>query len=233
MANQQLNLIRPTFLQDELPAINAIKLRHLLLEKPVSYDVQLNQEKNFIFLTGANMAGKSTLIKGLGLSVYLAHMGMGVPAEKMEMTLFDGILSNINVEDNIIKGESYFFNEVKRIRNTVTRINDGKRWLVLIDELFKGTNIQDAMKCSLAVITGLINMKNGLFILSTHLYEIGEELKKYPSISFKYFETKLEENELSFSYQLKDGISQDRMGYLILQKEGVIDLLNNIGKNTD
>jgi DNA mismatch repair ATPase MutS len=233
MANQQLNLIRPTFLQDELPAINATKLRHLLLEKPVSYDVQLNQEKNFIFLTGANMAGKSTLIKGLGLSVYLAHMGMGVPAEKMEMTLFDGILSNINVEDNIIKGESYFFNEVKRIRNTVTRINDGKRWLVLIDELFKGTNIQDAMKCSLAVITGLINMKNGLFILSTHLYEIGEELKKYPSISFKYFETKLEENELSFSYQLKNGISQDRMGYLILQKEGVIDLLNNIGKNTD
>jgi DNA mismatch repair ATPase MutS len=233
MANQELNLIRPTFLQDELPAINATKLRHLLLEKPVSYDVQLNQEKNFIFLTGANMAGKSTLIKSLGLSVYLAHMGMGVPAEKMEMTLFDGILSNINVEDNIIKGESYFFNEVKRIRNTVTRINDGKRWLVLIDELFKGTNIQDAMKCSLAVITGLINMKNGLFILSTHLYEIGEELKKYPSISFKYFETKLEENELSFSYQLKDGISQDRMGYLILQKEGVIDLLNNIGKNTD
>jgi DNA mismatch repair ATPase MutS len=233
MANHELNLIRPTFLKDELPAINAIKLRHLLLEKPVSYDVQLNQEKNFIFLTGANMAGKSTLIKGLGLSVYLAHMGMGVPAEKMEMTLFDGILSNINVEDNIIKGESYFFNEVKRIRDTVTRINDGKRWLVLIDELFKGTNIQDAMKCSLAVITGLINMKNGLFILSTHLYEIGEELKKYPSISFKYFETKLEENELSFSYQLKDGISQDRMGYLILQKEGVIDLLNNIGKNTD
>ena len=158
---------------------------------------------------------------------------MGVPAEKMELTLFDGILSNINVEDNIVKGESYFFNEVKRIRDTVSRISDGKRWLVLIDELFKGTNIQDAMKCSLAVIGGLINMKNGLFILSTHLYEIGEELKKYPSISFKYFETKLEDNELRFSYQLKEGISQDRMGYLILQKEGVIDLLNNIGKNTD
>ena len=233
MANHQMNLSTPIFLKDELPAISAINLRHLMLTKPVSYHVQLNQEKNFIFLTGANMAGKSTLIKGLGLSVYLAHLGMGVPAEKMELTLFDGILSNINVEDNIVKGESYFFNEVKRIRDTVSRISDGKRWLVLIDELFKGTNIQDAMKCSLAVIGGLINMKNGLFILSTHLYEIGEELKKYPSISFKYFETKLEDNELRFSYQLKEGISQDRMGYLILQKEGVIDLLNNIGKNTD
>jgi len=232
MANHEMKLSTPLFLKDELPVINAINLRHLMLAKPVSYHVQLNQQKNFIFLTGANMAGKSTLIKGLGLSVYLAHLGMGVPAERMELTLFDGILSNINVEDNIVKGESYFFNEVKRIRETVTRISDGKKWLVLIDELFKGTNIQDAMKCSLAVVEGLINMKNGLFILSTHLYEIGEELKKHPSISFKYFETNLENNELKFSYQLKEGISQDRMGYLILQKEGVIDMLNKIGKNT-
>jgi len=51
---------------------------------------------------------------------------------------------------------------------------------VLIDELFKGTNVQDAMKCSLAVIKGLIRIKNSLFILSTHLYEIGEELKAFP-----------------------------------------------------
>ena len=75
-------------------------------------------------------------------------------------------------------------------------------------------------------------MQNGLFILSTHLYEIGEELKTIPSISFKYFETKLIDNELFFSYQLKDGVSQDRMGYLILQKEGVTKLLDDIGTKT-
>jgi DNA mismatch repair ATPase MutS len=88
------------------------------------------------------------------------------------------------------------------------------------------------MKCSLAVIEGLNKMKNGLFILSSHLYEIGEELKNIPSISFKYFETELKDNELLFSYKLKDGISKDRMGYLILQREGVTSLLENIGKNT-
>jgi DNA mismatch repair ATPase MutS len=80
------------------------------------------------------------------------------------------------------------------------------------------------------VIEGLIKMKNGLFILSTHLYEIGDELKKFHEIDFKYFETNLEGNELHFSYQLKDGISQDRMGFLILKKEGVIDLLSQLGK---
>ena len=229
-ANKLFSLQPPVLLETKEPVLLAKGLWHIMLKDPVSYDMEMHPEQNFVFLTGANMAGKSTLIKSVGIAVYLSHLGMGVPAQQMELTLFEGILSNINVEDNITKGESYFFNEVKRIKETLTRINDGKRWLVLIDELFKGTNIQDAMKCSLAVIEGLVKFRNGLFILSTHLYEIGEELKKHPSISFKYFETILEGEQLHFSYQLKDVISQDRMGYLILKKEGVIALLDTIGK---
>ncbi len=232
LANNSLQLSFPVFKDQAEPSINATALRHVMLTTPVAYDLQMDKNANFIFLTGANMAGKSTLIKAVGLSVYLAHLGMGVPAATMQLTLFDGILTNINVEDNLVKGESYFFNEVKRIRETIVKITNGKRWLVLIDEIFKGTNIQDAMKCSTAVIKGLIKMQNGLFILSTHLYEIGEELKSLPSISFKYFQTQLINNELFFSYQLKDGISQDRMGYLILQKEGVTQLLDEIGQGS-
>lgn len=229
-ANQSMGLRFPEFIEQEDPMIYATGLRHVLLSHPIGYDLKMDHDKNFIFLTGANMAGKSTLIKAVGLSVYLAHLGMGVPADSMKLTLFEGMLSNINVADNITKGESYFYNEVKRIKETIMRINDEKKWLILIDELFKGTNIQDAMKCSLAVIEGLSNMKNGLFILSSHLYEIGEELKKIPSISFKYFETELKDNKLIFSYTLKDGISKDRMGYLILQQEGVTTLLQQISE---
>jgi DNA mismatch repair ATPase MutS len=232
MATKELKLNFPTFIESPEPIFNAKGLHHPLLQDPVPYDLKLNDKKNFIFLTGANMAGKSTLIKSVGLSTYLAHLGMGVPAQSMTITIFEGILSNINVADNIVKGESYFFNEVKRIKETLSTIGDGKRWLVLIDELFKGTNIQDAMKCSLTVVGGLVRMKRGLFILSSHLYEIGDELKQYPAISFKYFETKLENNDLKFSYQLKEGISTDRIGYLILKKEGVVDMINGIGKTT-
>lgn len=130
--------------------------------------------------------------------------------------------------DNIAKGESYFFNEVQRIKHTIEKINNGRKWLVLIDELFKGTNVQDAMKCSLTVIKGLIRMKNSLFILSTHLYEIGEELKAYPNISFRFFETQVSEEQLQFSYQLKEGISNDRLGYLILKREKVVDMLEKL-----
>jgi DNA mismatch repair protein MutS len=222
------NLHFPEITDSVEPFIEARQLFHVLLPTPVAYDVEMSKQTNFLFLTGANMAGKSTFIKAVGVAVYLAHIGMGVPAESMQMSLFNGLLSNIQVIDNIIKGESYFFNEVQRIRSTIERISDGKKWLILIDELFKGTNVQDAMKCSTVVIEGLRKMHNALFILSTHLYEIGETLKQYPNIQFRYFETHVQDDQLVFSYQLKEGISNDRLGYLILRKEGVVDLLQKL-----
>ncbi len=228
VAVDKFNLVFPTFIESKAPTVQATGLYHILLPEPVAYDVVLNQDNNFIFLTGANMAGKSTFIKSVGDAVFLSHIGMGVPATSMQLTLFNGLLSNINVVDNIAKGESYFYNEVQRIKNTILKINDGRKWLILIDELFKGTNVQDAMKCSTVVIEGLIKIKNSLFILSTHLYEIGEALKAHKNISFKYFETTADDEQLKFSYQLKDGISNDRIGYLILKREKVIELLEKL-----
>jgi DNA mismatch repair protein MutS len=228
MAMQKFNLVFPDFIASNEPFFEVKGLYHLLLHSPVPYDISLNRKGNFLFLTGANMAGKSTFIKSVGTAVFLAHAGMGVPAKEMQLSVFDGLLSNINVMDNIAKGESYFFNEVQRIKATVNKVNDGRKWLILIDELFKGTNVQDAMKCSLAVIEGLLKIKNSLFILSTHLYEIGEELKNYPNIHFNYFETSVTDGQLSFSYQLKDGISNDRLGYLILKREGVVQMLEEL-----
>ncbi|MET0637021.1 MAG: DNA mismatch repair protein MutS [Chitinophagaceae bacterium] len=228
MAVKTYKLVFPEFKDSVTPLVDAKGLYHLLLPDPVAYDLQMDPEQNFLFLTGANMAGKSTLIKSVGTAVFLAHLGMGVPAAGMTLTLFDGLLSNINVTDNIARGESFFFNEVQRIKNTIEKINNGKKWLVLIDELFKGTNVEDAMKCSLAVIKGFIKIRNSLFILSTHLYEIGRELNDIPNISFKYFETTVENDQLSFSYQLKDGISNDRIGYVILKREKVVEMLDNL-----
>jgi DNA mismatch repair ATPase MutS len=218
----------PEIRKTPYPFLKATNLYHLLVQAPVAYNVELNQQGNFLFLTGANMAGKSTFIKGVGIAVYLAHVGLGVPAESCEMSLFDGLLSNIQVEDNIARGESYFFNEVQRIKKTIEKINDGRNWFILIDELFKGTNVQDAMKCSTAVIEGLRKMKNTLFILSTHLYEIGEGLRQYQNIRFNYFETHVNDGQLVFSYQLKEGISNDRLGYVILKREGVVNMLENL-----
>ncbi len=221
-------LVFPEIIESSEPLIEADGLYHLLLPNPVPYSIKINKENNFIFLTGANMAGKSTFIKAVGAAVFLAHCGMGVPAKNMRLSSFDGLLSNINIVDNLAKGESYFYNEVQRIKATVNMVKDGRKWLILIDELFKGTNVQDAMKCSTTVIEGLIRIKNSAFILSTHLYEIGNALRQYPNISFQYFETEIEDDQLTFSYLLKEGISSDRLGYYILKKEGVVHLLENL-----
>ena len=221
----------PEIAESETPYIEAENLWHPLLKDPVGYDFAISKENNFMFLTGANMAGKSTFIRAVGIAVYLANIGIGVPANKMKMSRFHGLLSNIDISDNTLKGESYFYNEVQRINKTVDKITDGKNWLILIDELFKGTNIQDAMRCSTVVIEGFRKIDNALFVLSTHLYEIGDYLKKYSNIQFKYFETEVGADDyLKFNYKLKDGISNDRLGYLILKREGVVEKLNSLGE---
>ena len=228
MSIKEYGLEFPEFVHGDQPLLQAKGLYHILLQQPVAYDINLHPQCNFLFLTGANMAGKSTFIKAVGTAVFLAQIGMGVPATHMRLSLFDGLLSNINVVDNIMKGESYFYNEVQRIKSTVSKISDGRKWLILIDELFKGTNVEDAMKCSTTVIEGLLKIKNSVFILSTHLYEIGEALKKHPNISFNFFETLVKDDQLEFNYQLKEGISNDRLGYLILKNEGVVDMLQKL-----
>jgi len=228
IACQKHQFVLPKLIESETPYLQAKQLFHPLLQNPVPYNIGLDKEKNFLFLTGANMAGKSTFIKAVGLAVHLAHLGIGVPAKEMELCYFDGLFSNIQITDNILQGESYFFNEVKRIKDTVERIGDKKKWLVLIDELFKGTNVRDAMRCSIAVIEGFRKVQSSLFLLSTHLYEIEEDIKTYPNILFRYFETHDTDGLLSFSYQLRDGVSNDRIGYLILQREGVIAQLEKL-----
>ncbi len=228
MAVKNFKLVFPSFTNERRPLLDIKGLYHPLLQHPVDYDVHLLPGKNFLFLTGANMAGKSTFIKSVGTAVFMAHIGMGVPAAQMELSVFDGLLSNINVMDNIVKGESYFYNEVQRIKSTIQKISDKRNWLILIDELFKGTNVQDAMKCSTAVIEGFLRMPSSTFILSTHLYEVADSLKQYPNVIFNYFETSVQNDQLVFNYHLKEGVSNDRLGYLILKNEGVVDMLQKL-----
>ena len=218
----------PEWVDQSSPMIEFEDAVHPLVNNAVGNGLSLTSASGFLFLTGANMAGKSTFIKTVGLLTYLAHIGMGVPAKKCKLSIVDGLITNLTTSDNILKGESYFFNEVQRIKHTLTQVMDGKKYVVLIDELFKGTNVIDAMKCSTKVIEGLQGLKQSLCILSTHLYEISEPLKVYPHIQFSYFETTVIDKTLLFNYTLKKGVSQDRIGYLILEREGVVDLIERI-----
>lgn len=211
------------------PAIcfEAAALRHPLLTQPRPYDITINKEHSFLLLTGANMSGKTTFMRSVGVAALLAHLGCGVPASSLRISFFKGIITNMHVEDDLLKGESYFMAEVKRMKLTAEKLQQREPHLVLMDELFKGTNVHDAYECTRAVVEGLLNRGNHLKILSTHLYEVAKHFSGRKELLFSYFVTKLsEDGSYDFEYELKDGISQDRIGYRILKNEGVLDLLS-------
>lgn len=214
-------------LQPSLPVtFNATELYHPLLQHPKSYSVAFDETQNFLLLTGANMSGKTTFMRSLGIAALLAHIGSAVPATKMTISFLQGIITNMHVEDNILLGESLFMAEVQRIKQTAYKVLEPQPHLVLMDELFKGTNVHDAYECTKAVVEGLLQHKHHIMVLSTHLYEVAQQFRDNAGISFGYFVTDLTvEGNYSFTYELKSGISNDRIGYRILQKEGVIKLL--------
>lgn len=216
----------PELLPDIPVWFNAKGLYHPLLKNPVSYDISFGKEHNILLLTGANMSGKTTFMRALGVSAVLAHLGMGVPATSLQISFLDGVITHMQVEDNILRGESYFFAEVQRMKQTAEKLLQPQPQLALMDELFKGTNVHDAYECTKAVIEGLLYHGNHLLVLSTHLYEVAQQFSGNSSILFFYFETEMAaDGGYEFTYEIKVGISNDRIGYRILQKEGVIDLL--------
>lgn len=199
---------------------------HPLLATPVSYDLSFGAGKNFLLLTGANMSGKTTFLRAVGISSLMAHLGMGVPAKRLRTSFMQGIITNMHTEDNILKGESYFYAEVQRMKHIAAKLGTERPHLALMDELFKGTNVHDACECTKAVVEGLMHHPNHIMALSTHLYEVAQQFSKDSRILFYYFVTNISASgDYKFTYQLRQGISDDRIGYLILQQEGVIDML--------
>ena len=173
------------------------------------------------------MAGKTTLLKSVGVIICMAQSGMGVPASVCKLPIFNGIFSSINTTDNLFKGYSYFYSEVLRVKNAAEFLKEtkGKAFLIF-DELFKGTNIKDAFDCSLTVIEGLVKWKESLIILSSHLMELGNTIKVNENISYKYFESQVVDGKPKFSFKLVDGLSEERLGLLILQSENISELLD-------
>ena len=200
-------------------------LYHLFLENPVKNDVLFDDRQHLCFLTGPNMAGKSTCMKAFGVAVYLAHCGLPVPAARMELSVFKGLFTTINLSDNLSLGYSHYYNEVARVKYIVEQVRDLQNVVVVFDELFRGTNVKDAYDASCAVIGGLARLKYWVFMISTHIVEVAEFLKPFPSVCFRFFEIDMTTGEPRYTYCLREGVSDERIGMYILKKAGVVDLI--------
>jgi DNA mismatch repair protein MutS len=207
-------------------SFHARVLRHPCITKAVGNDINMKEGSNVLFLTGANMAGKSTWMKSIGIGMYMAHIGFPVAAAEMTFSVREGIFSSINVADNIAMGYSHFYAEVVRVRDAALAAATGEHLLLMFDELFKGTNVKDAFDGTLAVTQGFSEYNNCLFIVSTHIIEVGEALKGLPNVQFRFMPTILEGNVPKYTYTLQEGITEDRQGMMIIENEGIIDLIN-------
>ena len=203
-------------------------LYHLFLENPVKNDVLLDERQHLCFLTGPNMAGKSTCMKAFGVAVYLAHCGFPVPADRMELSVFKGLFTTINLSDNLSLGYSHYYNEVARVKYIVEQVRDLQEVVVVFDELFRGTNVKDAYDASCAVIGGLARLAYGVFMISTHIVEVAEFLKPFPSVCFRFFEIDMTTGEPRYTYRLREGVSDEWIGMYILKKAGVVDLIESL-----
>lgn len=199
---------------------------HPSLTKPVVNTLTITPSSNIIFLTGANMAGKSTFMKALGIAMFLGQMGFPVPAAKMEFSVRDGIFTTINLPDNLSQGASHFYAEVLRVKTIAQELSRDKYLFVIFDELFRGTNVKDAYEATIAITSAIARRKNCMFVVSTHIIEAGDVLKeKCDNINFVYLPTLMEGNKPVYTHKLATGITSDRHGMVIIKNEGILDIL--------
>ena len=201
-------------------------LHHPCIRKAVTNDLTITRQKNIFFLTGANMAGKSTLMKSFGIAVYMAHMGFPVAARSMRFTVQDGIYTSINVPDNISMGYSHFYAEVLRVKKVAIEVSLSKRLVVIFDELFKGTNVKDAYDATFAVTSALAKRHACSFMISTHIIEVGQDLSKScDNVTFAYLPTVMNGSVPTYTYKLEPGITNDKHGMIIINNERIVELI--------
>ena len=200
------------------------ELYHPLVNNPVKNNFA--GVRNVILLTGPNMSGKSTYLKSIGLCIWLAHIGLAVPAASARIPFFDSILISINHSDDIVNGYSHFMQEVLRVKSVLNEAVNGQKCFAVFDELFKGTNPDDALEISAATIAGLTRLNNSVFIISTHLHLL-KKIKENEAgdIHTCHLDCDIDGERPVFSYKLREGWSDLRIGTLLFKQAGVYRLL--------
>jgi DNA mismatch repair protein MutS len=209
--------------------IRAEGVGHPFLDDPVLNPLELSEERNVLFLTGPNMAGKTTYLRSVAVSIYLAHCGMPVPAERFHFTPLEALFTSLGPEDDLQGGVSLFLAEVRRVRDVLRRVAAGGRTLAIFDEAFRGTNVHDAREASRLLILGAAGARSSGFLFASHLSELAPDLEGVEGVAFACFDGEVEGEHATFDHRLRSGVSSRRLGLEILRREGLPALLHRLG----
>lgn len=225
IATQKYGFIMPEIASGTL-AIKAEGVFHPLVDDAVANDASLDQDRRLLFLTGPNMAGKTTYLRACAIAIYLAHLGMGVPATSFRFVPAQRLFSSITLADNLRIGVSFFRAEGLRVKAIAQAVADGYRVIALMDEPFKGTNVKDALDASRTILQSFANKQDNLFMFSSHLIELCDQMEALDHIDCRHFEAHEYDGRLRFDFVLRPGVSSQRLGIRVLKEEGIFELLD-------
>jgi len=203
--------------------LSLIQSGHPLIDhvRRVDNSLEFNESGQIFLITGANMAGKSTLLRMIGVNMVMAMCGAPVCAASMKLVPV-GISSSVRTNDSLGDDESYFYAELKKLNRIITSLENKEPLFVIIDEMLKGTNSHDKHEGSAALIRKLISLgASGL--VATHDVELGSMETEYPAkIQNRCFEVLIENNQLKFDYILRPGISKSLNATFLMKNMGII-----------
>jgi hypothetical protein len=204
-------------------AIKLVGMKHPFVSKDkcVSNNFELEVDKHFVILTGPNMAGKSTYLRSVGLCFIFANAGFPVLAKACripEVSLY----TSMRTSDDLTVESSYFHAELMRLRFIVDAIESGKQVFIILDEILKGTNSKDKEEGSAMFLSKLRNLKTK-GIIATHDLSLCNLANNDSAFINRYFDSTIENNELSFDYQINDGICQNMNASFLLKKMNLVD----------
>lgn len=187
----------------------------------VKNDATIPSRPFFLIITGANMAGKSTYLRTIGVNYLLASIGAPVCCERLKLYP-NQLITSLRTSDSLSDNESYFFAELKRLKRIIDLLNQGQQLFIILDEILKGTNSMDKQKGSFDLIRQFMQLKaNG--IIATHDLLLGSLIKQFPEEIRNYcFEADIKDNELTFSYKLREGVAQNMNACFLMKKMGII-----------
>lgn len=203
--------------------IEAKNLGHPLLDpkKRVNSDFSINGWSKSVIVTGANMAGKSTFLRAVGVNMVLARIGAPVCASGFVFTPVD-LFTNMRTTDSLFHDESYFFAELKRLSTILNQIREGQGLFVILDEMLKGTNSVDKLTGSKELIRKFIQL-NSVALIATHDLKLSEMEQECPGQVFnKCFEITILDDELVFDYKLTNGVTKTMNATFLMKKMGII-----------
>lgn len=215
------NFTYPVIIQDSKQLIQATEISHPLLraEKRVSNNLSIDRE-NFFVITGANMAGKSTFLRTVGVSVIMANSGLPVCAKTFQYAPVK-LISSMRSSDSLVNDESYFFAELKRLKFIVDQL-DTENYLIILDEILKGTNSKDKEEGSKKFLQRLLRTgSSGL--IATHDLSLCDLATGNVKIKNYYFDAEIVNDELHFDYVFKNGICQNMNASFLLRKMKIVD----------